>query len=98
RAVVARLCVRRCWMRARSTRGGDPAEGAGGAGRVPAQEPGAHLLLRLTERGQRRRSGGAIPRGGIPERQGAEGWGRGLAAGGVSHRRLSPRFTPPGRA
>jgi len=52
------------------------------------EKQGNHLLLRLTRRGNRCRSGSEVPGAGLQQRQGPQGRRRGLDGGGLSDGRL----------
>ena len=53
------------------------------AGRVSTKVSGNHLLLSVTRRSERCRSGSEIPGTGLYERQGAERWSRGVEGCGI---------------
>ena len=50
---------------------------------VAAEDTGNHLLLSLTRRSERCRSGSKIPEAGLYERQSAERWSRGVEGCGI---------------
>jgi hypothetical protein len=53
------------------------------AGKLSAEVPGNHLLLSVTRRSERCRSGSEIPGAGVYERQGAKRRSRGVEGCGV---------------
>src|SRR6267143_4002701 len=76
------------------------------AGRVSTKVSGNHLLLSVTRRSERCRSGSEIPGARLYERQGAERWSRGVegcwlldelmastAAASIHHNRINSNLT-----
>src|SRR5258708_21818555 len=53
------------------------------AGKLSVKVAGNHLLLSVTRRSERCRSGSEIPGAGLYERQGAERWSRGVEGCGI---------------
>jgi hypothetical protein len=53
------------------------------AGKLSTKVAGNHLLLSVTRRSERCRSGSEIPGAGLHERQGAKRWSRGVEGCGI---------------